>query len=103
VPFTLKRFQLQISHFSGGAVVRFQAGESGLPDFAWRNIPKRGKIYQITKNLPDGNNIYQMAVKETKCQKIYQHLSSTARPLIIYPNLGLWFENIPYGKPDELA
>jgi hypothetical protein len=25
-----------------------------LPDFSWHNIPKRGKIYQMTTTLPNG-------------------------------------------------
>jgi hypothetical protein len=37
-----------------------------LPDFSWHNIPKRGKIYQITTTLPNGHKIYQMTVKYSK-------------------------------------
>jgi hypothetical protein len=51
-----------------------QTGVSGLPDFSWYNIPKRGKIYQSTtkytkwtqnmytkwtEHLPNGHKIYQ--------------------------------------------
>jgi hypothetical protein len=50
--------------------------KTGLPDFYWYNIPKLGKINQITIKY-----IYQMATKYTKCQqdrsnghKIYQNL-----------------------------
>jgi hypothetical protein len=32
---------------------------AGLPDFSWYNIPKQGKIYQITTKLPNGHYIYQ--------------------------------------------
>jgi hypothetical protein len=38
-----------------------------LPDFSWYNVPKRGKIYQITikytkwpQNVPNGRKIHQM-------------------------------------------
>jgi hypothetical protein len=38
----------------------------GLPDFSWYNIPKRGKMYQITikyikwpQNISNGHKIYQ--------------------------------------------
>jgi hypothetical protein len=34
--------------------------KTGLPDFSWFKIPKRGKINQMPK-------IYQIAVKGTKC------------------------------------
>jgi hypothetical protein len=37
--------------------------DSGLPDFSWHIIPKRGKLYQITTTLPNGHKIYQMTVK----------------------------------------
>jgi hypothetical protein len=33
---------------------------TGLPDFSWNNIPKRGKI------LPKDYKIYQLAAKHTK-------------------------------------
>jgi hypothetical protein len=36
---------------------------TGLPDFSWCNKPKRGKIYQKTKNIPNGHKIDQLAVK----------------------------------------
>jgi hypothetical protein len=46
---------------------------AGLPDFSCFNIPKRGKIYQITRkytkwpeNIPNGQKIYQTAVKYSK-------------------------------------
>jgi hypothetical protein len=44
---------------------------TGLPDFSWYNIPKRGKIYQITIKIPNGKKlpycrkIDQMAIKCT--------------------------------------
>jgi hypothetical protein len=56
---------------------------AGLPDFSWYNIPKRGKIYQITTkynkwllNLPIGGEINQIAIKYTNIfqYKILQNL-----------------------------
>jgi hypothetical protein len=32
---------------------RAHAPGTGLPDFSWHNIPKRGKIYKITTKLPN--------------------------------------------------
>jgi hypothetical protein len=29
--------------------------KSGLPDFSWHNIPKRGEIYQTSTKLPNGH------------------------------------------------
>jgi hypothetical protein len=56
----------------------YQGGKShacrpGLPDFSWYNIPKQGKIYQITTKLQigpkihitNGRNIFQMVIKCT--------------------------------------
>jgi hypothetical protein len=44
----------------------------GMPDFSWRNIPKRGKIYQMILNYtiwpqhrPNGRKIDRMAIKFT--------------------------------------
>jgi hypothetical protein len=52
---------------------------SGLPDFCCYNIPKRGKISQMTDKK------YQAA---TKCTKIFH---SKARKL--YQNWDFWFQN----------
>jgi hypothetical protein len=30
----------------------------GLPDFSWNNLPKQGKIYEMTIKLPNGQKIY---------------------------------------------
>jgi hypothetical protein len=45
---------------------------AGLPDFSRCNIPKQGKIYQMTikyfkwtQNIPNGRKIVQMAIKYT--------------------------------------
>jgi hypothetical protein len=44
---------------------------AGLPDFSWCNIPKRGKIYQMTikysvwpQNIQNDRKINKMAVKQ---------------------------------------
>jgi hypothetical protein len=50
--------------------------ESGLPDFSWKNKPKRGKIYQMINKYP---------LKLTKWpQNILT--SSVARPSKIHPH-----------------
>jgi hypothetical protein len=48
----------------------FIATGAGLPDFSWYNIPKRGKIYQITikytkwpQNIPNCRKVDPMAIK----------------------------------------
>jgi hypothetical protein len=66
---------------------------SGLPDFSWCNIPKRGKIYQIT-------------IKYTKLpQNICILTSSIAIPSKIYPNWwgGVGLKKIPSGNPGSHA
>jgi hypothetical protein len=35
---------------------------SGLPDFSWKNSPKRKKHSKRQQNLPHGHKIYQMAL-----------------------------------------
>jgi hypothetical protein len=66
------------------------APEAGLPDFCRHNIPKRGKIYQIT-TLPNGHKIYPITLKYTSL--------SILRPSKIYQNWDFWFENKPSGNP----
>jgi hypothetical protein len=50
-------------------IPELRAKASGLPDFSWHNIPKRGKIYQIITPLPNDHKIYlkifQMSIKQT--------------------------------------
>jgi hypothetical protein len=71
---------------------------SGLPDFSWRNIPKRGKIYQIATILRNGHKLYQMTVKYSQCP--YNILAFfILRPHKIYPYWEFWFENKPSGNP----
>jgi hypothetical protein len=48
------------------------AAGPGLPDLSWCNIPKRGKMYQITiqytkwpQYIPNGRKIGPMAIKYT--------------------------------------
>jgi hypothetical protein len=36
---------------------------TGLPDFSWYKIPKRGKYTKLPQNIPNVHKIYQMAVK----------------------------------------
>jgi hypothetical protein len=45
---------------------------TGLPDLSWYNIPKRGKLYQMTikytkwpHNTPNDHKMDQMAIKHT--------------------------------------
>jgi hypothetical protein len=53
--------------------------EAGLPDFSWCNIPKRGKIYQMTTK--HGHIIYQIAVNIYKLAiQFYMQTFSTPRP-----------------------
>jgi hypothetical protein len=63
----------------------------GLPDFAWYNTPKLGKIYQmITKytkwpwSIQNGCKIFQMTTK------IYQYCIFQGPPKI--PNWDFWFK-----------
>jgi hypothetical protein len=39
---------------------------AGLPDFSRHNVPKRGKIYQITTNLPNDDKLYRMTITYSK-------------------------------------
>jgi hypothetical protein len=73
--------------------------KAGLPDFSWHNIPKRGKIYQTTKKLPNFHY-----VKMQNCPKKFKwpynmQTFSIPRPPKIYPNWDFWFEKIPSGNP----
>jgi hypothetical protein len=69
-----------------------QLSTSGLPDFYFSNVLKRGKTYQIATKFLTGHKIYQMAV-------IYSKWSWNVptfiipRPSKIYQNLDFWFEN----------
>jgi hypothetical protein len=38
-----------------GSTVGRGGGRSGLPDFYWYNIPKEGKMYQITIKYSKGS------------------------------------------------
>jgi hypothetical protein len=63
---------------------------AGLPDFSWHNIPKLGKIYQLTTTLPNDHKIYLMAVKYSKWECNIPTISNL-RPSKIYPNRDFWF------------
>jgi hypothetical protein len=40
----------------------FSLSGAGVLDFFGYNILKTGKIYQVTKNIPNGHKIYQMTL-----------------------------------------
>jgi hypothetical protein len=47
-----------------------------MPDFSWYNLPKRGKMYQMTtkdtkwpQNIYNGHKMDQMVIKYTKWQQ----------------------------------
>jgi hypothetical protein len=41
---------------------------TGLPDFSWYNIAKRGKYTKWLQNIPNGQKIYEIAKKFSKCK-----------------------------------
>jgi hypothetical protein len=65
----------------------------GFPDFSWYNIPKQGKIHQITRILRYGEKILPNALIYSKWP-LNSPTCSTLRP----SKLEFWFENIPYGN-----
>jgi hypothetical protein len=68
--------------------------KSGLPDFSWHNIPKRGNMY-----IPNCQSITQWPYKIPNGHKMYQHFPLYLRPSKIYPDWDFWFEKIPSGNP----
>jgi hypothetical protein len=68
----------------------YSSGPAGLPDFSSHRVPKRGEIYQIATNVPNGHKLYQMAVIYSKWPN-NEPTFSIARPSIIYPNYDFWF------------
>jgi hypothetical protein len=62
---------------------------------------KRGKIYQMTTNIPNGHKLPIPIGR--KISKRLQNIptSSVARPSKIYQNWDFGFENIPSGNPDR--
>jgi hypothetical protein len=58
----------------------------GLPDFSAHNLPKWGKIYQMTTKLPIGHIIYQTAESIPNDYKIFIRTFSIPTPSKIYPN-----------------
>jgi hypothetical protein len=59
-----------------------RGSNSGLPDFSWCNIPKLGKIYQITKKYTKCKKVFEMAGNRLNVQKICQHLPLHGPPKI---------------------
>jgi hypothetical protein len=62
--------------------------KTGLPDFSWHNIPKRGKIYQISTTLPNGpkytkwpqNICTKWSLNIPNDHKLYQHFPFLGPP-----------------------
>jgi hypothetical protein len=52
----------------------------GLPDFSWRHIPKREKIYQITTKYTKRPKYTTWLQYIPKGLKIYQHCHSKGPP-----------------------
>jgi hypothetical protein len=52
---------LAVSKHGSGVGERWH--QAGLPDFSRHNVPKRGRTYQNTTNLPNGHKIFQMGIK----------------------------------------
>jgi hypothetical protein len=95
IKFSAAKNGLELTEKSGA---KFRRSGAGLPDFSWRNIPKRGEIYQITTTLPNGHRIYQRNVKYSKWPWNIPAFSML-RPSKIYPSWYFWFENKPSGNP----
>jgi hypothetical protein len=83
--------------FHAGFATSFEAYfQTGLPDFPWYNIPKRGKYTKLSqntytkvpKNIPNRRKMDQMAISIFHC-KTLQNL----------PKFDIWFKNIPSGNP----
>jgi hypothetical protein len=72
----------------------------GCQIFRDTNIPKRGKIYQITPKLLNGHKIYQMTLIYSKRP---QNLPTCliSMPSKIYPNWDFWFQ--PWDKHQRAA
>jgi hypothetical protein len=72
---------------------------SGLPDFDCFNIPKRGKIYQITIKIPNGHKIYQMDLCEKDQMAVKYTNICHCNALKNLPKKDFWFENMLSGNP----
>jgi hypothetical protein len=77
----------------------FLPSNSGLPDFSWSKLTKRGKVFQIItkytkwpKNISNGHKIDQMVIKYTK---IFHSKTLQNLPKFCF----FWFENKPSGNP----
>jgi hypothetical protein len=84
--------------FTTSSPQRVSMCASGLPDSSWHNIPKRGKIYQISTKLLNDLKIYPTGIIYSKWA-LNTPKFSIVRPSKIYPNWDFWFENIPSGNP----
>jgi hypothetical protein len=80
----------------------WKRAETGLPDFSFYNIPKRGKLTKLPTNIPNDHNMFHLAEKFTK-QPFNIPTSSIASPSKIYPDWDFGFEKIPSGNPGQKA
>jgi hypothetical protein len=60
-----RKFLYDFSRKSNSSIITSLGETSGLPDFSRHNVPKTGKMYQITSTLTNGHKIYQMTLKCT--------------------------------------
>jgi hypothetical protein len=81
----------------GGSASAHTTKKTGLPDFSWYNIPKRGKnytkllkIYQITNNIPIFPKYTKLPHNIPNAHTIIP-TSSLGRPSKNYPNFDFWF------------
>jgi hypothetical protein len=66
--------------------------QSGLPDLSWYNIPKTGKISQITIKYTEWPNMIPKCRKIGRPKRPYNKTtSSIVRTSKIYPNQDFWF------------
>jgi hypothetical protein len=71
--------------------VLMSRGAIRVARFSWYNIPKQGRMYQITIKLTNGKTIQNG-------HKIYLHFSFQGPPKYMCPNLDFLFENKPSGN-----
>jgi hypothetical protein len=71
----------------------------GLTDFSWYNMPKRGKIYQLTTKLPIAHLINPVVVKDSKWPYYTYDNIFLSKVLQNIPNWDFWSEKKPSGSP----